>query len=198
MQTFVKEKNNNSNKKTPLELKWNVDWIQKYTNPITLKLKQEFFLNWKKNWIFSFELSNPFVYFFDSASNLVSWICILWCLHAWLHHVVFRSFNILITSIKICSYYTAIALRWWYIDYISAANHSSITAFQVNKFNFHATPQCSNIARLCSAATQHNSGVVWQTFMHTQVYSHKFSLLPVQEKVGPPTNIVLKKVIIFW
>ena len=31
----------------------------------------------------------------------------------------------------------------------------------LNELNFHATPQCSNIAGGCSAIRQHNCGVVW-------------------------------------
>ena len=48
---------------------------------------------------------------------------------------------------KVRSYYTVIALRCRYIDYISDVSHRSITTFQV-KMNLTScdTAQCSNIA----------------------------------------------------
>ena len=35
-----------------------------------------------------------------------------------------------------------------------------------NKFNFHATSQCHNIAWVCSKVTQRNYGVVWMVFRY--------------------------------
>ena len=50
--------------------------------------------------------------------------------------------------LKVRSYYTAIALRCRYIDYISAARHRSITAFQVKlnlTFMRHRSAISSNV-----------------------------------------------------
>ena len=86
------------------------------------------------------------------TSDMERWICIIpksknLCMHY---------------PLKVHSYYTAVMLRCRYIDYISATSHHSITAFQV-KMNLTSwdTAECSYIMCVCSAATQHNCGVVW-------------------------------------
>ena len=63
---------------------------------------------------------------------------------------------------KVClkdrSYYTAVELRYWNM----IISLSQVTEASPHfKSNFHATPQCSNIAWVCSAVTQCNCGVVW-------------------------------------
>ena len=59
---------------------------------------------------------------------------------------------------KVRSYYAAIA------D-ILITSLPQVTAvsphFSLNEVNFHATPQCSNIKWMSSAATQRNCSVVW-------------------------------------
>ena len=62
--------------------------------------------------------------------------------------------------LKVHSYYNTIALWCWYIEYISATSHRSITTFQV-KINLTYMRHCNNIAWVCSGATQRNCRVVW-------------------------------------
>ena len=58
-------------------------------------------------------------------------------------------------TLKVHSYYTAIALQCRYIEFISAASHCSITTNHVERNLISCdTPQCCVIAWVCSAATQ--------------------------------------------
>ena len=52
-------------------------------------------------------------------------------LHRQPHFFIGRETDLPGVFLKVRSYYTAIALRFRYIDYISAASHRTITAFQV-------------------------------------------------------------------
>ena len=58
-------------------------------------------------------------------------------------------------ALQVHSYYTAIALRYQYIDNISVASHRSITSFHVKRnLTSCDTAQCSIIAWVYSVATQ--------------------------------------------
>ena len=78
-------------------------------------------------------------------------------------------------------------MSWYNIEWVDAMlnismkrSHCSITAFQVKMcFNFHAAPQCSNIAWVCSVATQRNCGVVWTDL--------KEAVSDLEKSLGPAT-----------
>ena len=80
--------------------------------------------------------------------------------------------------LKVCSYYTAIVLRYQHINYISAAGHRSITAFQIEMnltFMPHRNAVTSHECE-CSKATQCNCGVVWTDLKSKYQNLHNFQL----------------------